>query len=100
MKLPVDFSDAEPTDTIVYTIDFVQDLAVGDSIATAAWQIIVSSGVDPLASAHTVGAPVIVGTEVRQTVGGLISGNYYVMRALVTTALGNKVSLFSHVRSD
>lgn len=100
MELPADFSSVEPTDVQTFIIDFVNDLADSDSISAALWQIIVSTGNDPLAAARTVGDPVIVGTEVRQTVTGLISGNYYVMRALVTTTLGNKVSLYSHVRSD
>lgn len=100
MKLPVDFSDDYPPDTILYAIDFVNDLPPGDTIASAVWQVIVSTGSDPLPASHLNGAAVIVGTEVRQSISNLQSGVLYTMRALVTTQNGNKISLFSHVRAD
>jgi hypothetical protein len=98
MKLPAEFSDSYPAESAVYTIDFVNDLAVGDSIQSAIWQILSISTADPNPQSHAIGGPSIVGTEVQQTCAGLLTGVLYTMRALVITAQANKVSLFAHVR--
>lgn len=99
MRLPVDFSDSYPAESATYAIDFVNDLASGDSIASALWQILSISTADPNPQSHAVGSPTVVGTEVHQVCSGLLVGVTYTMRVLVVTTLGNRVSLFAHVRS-
>lgn len=99
-RLPTDFSDTTPAQSATYSIDFVNDLAAGDSISSALWQILAISTADSNPQSHAVGSPTIVGTEVRQVCSGLLTGVLYTMRALVVTANGNRVSLFSHVRSE
>lgn len=93
-----DFDVADSGESEVYTLDFVNDLAASDSLATVTWSLSVNQGTDPSPNSHLSGSAVIAGTQTLQRISGLLPGVNYKVEAVVTTTLGNTVSLWSHVR--
>ncbi len=102
MYVGKDFDPADPSESEVYSFDFVRDLTEGESIASATWTIAVaadSAAADPAAATRLSGGPSNAGTITSQRVVGLLDGVKYVLSATVTSNLGNKATLFSHVTS-
>ena len=91
------FKDASPNETDDFTLDFVKDL-FGEAIASATWYCELVNGTDPAPEEHLVDAPVWEGTATTQRIGGLVAGCLYRLRAVVTTAAGATLELYSHVR--
>jgi hypothetical protein len=83
----------------VFGLNFVNDLPSGDSILSVVFTLTVKDGygTDPNPSAHLNGTPGVSGTTALQRLSGLLPGVTYILQAIVTTALGNTISLYSHV---
>ena len=102
-----DFSPAEQAESLIYGLDFVNDLREGESLVEATWEVLVREGEDPDPSSHLVGDPVLVipeGTTVQtattQRIEGLLPDVTYTVRAVVVTSLENKLSLWTHVQGE
>lgn len=95
------FGDASPNEGDDYAFDFVRDIG-GNTITGAEWFCELVTGNDPAPSSgvgsHLVGGPVFSGSITAQRVSGLIAGNIYRLRAVVTTDVGSTLELYSHVR--
>lgn len=97
MKLPRDFSPADPGESNVYAIDFAADLPSGDSIASAQWQVATVQGTDVAPQSHCVGSPAVYGSIVTQRIANLVPGTIYRVQAVATTQAGNVLSLWAHL---
>ena len=95
-----DFDPAAPTESEVFTLDFVNDLTDGDSIVSAAVTLTVNEGVDATPSSRLNGTYGVTGTKVMQRLTGLLSGVLYCLSITITTANGNDIELNSHVQSQ
>lgn len=102
-----DFSPAETAESLIYGLDFVNDLAEGESLTGATWEVLVREGADPDPDSHIVGVPALVTpdgttaqTATTQRIAGLLPDVIYTIRAVVTTSLGNSLSLWSHVQGE
>lgn len=85
----------------MYAFNFVNDLASGDTLASAVWTCTVSQGTDPNPSARLVGAPALSGTTTTtQRVAGGVAGVSYILTATATTTLGNVLVLWSFSRVE
>lgn len=103
MYVGQDFDAADPQESEVYSFDFVRDLAPGETIASAVWTCEVapdSPVADAGAATRLVGPPGNDGQVTMQRVAGLVDGVKYVLQAVVTSSLGNQVSLWSNVTCD
>lgn len=72
-------------------------MAASDSLLTTVWTCTVSQGTDPTPAARLSGAPQIFNTTTttQKIIGGVV-GVRYILQAVVTTAQGYTLSLFSH----
>jgi hypothetical protein len=102
-----DFSPAEQAESLIFGLDFVNDLSEGESLVEATWELVVRYGADPDPNSHLVGDPMLVtpeGTTLQtattQRIEGLLPDVTYTVRAVVTTSLENKLSLWSHVAGE
>ncbi len=92
-----DFDVADPEDDQFYGIDFVNDLADGDSIASANVLLTLKSGDDPDPSSHLGSSAFVLGTIVEARIMGLIAGNVYTLQIVAATTLGDRVSLWANI---
>ncbi len=92
-----DFDVADPEDDQFYGIDFVNDLADGDSIVSATVSLTLKSGNDPNPSSHLGSSAFIVGTIVEVRIMGLLAGNVYTLQIVVATTLNDRVSLWANI---
>jgi len=80
------FTQKNPNENEVFSMDFVNNLALNESITSATATITLKSGVtDPDMNTMLVGVPVINGTIVSQSVQGGINGNYYYLQLTANT---------------
>ena len=92
--------DYDPSDTgeiEIYTLDFVNDLVNGETIASAVWTCTPIIGIDSNATSCVFGAATFSGTQTSQPFKNFVSGVYYQLLATVGTSLGNTKKLWSHV---
>lgn len=64
------FSSKRTSEVEVFTVDFVNLLPPGVTVVSAVWSMGVHLGRDPAAASMLRGAYSIVGSEVRQMIGG------------------------------
>lgn len=95
-----DFHPNDVGESAEYSFDFARDLEDGDSIVSAAWSCWAEEGTDASASSRLSGSASVSGTKTTQRVDGLLADVKYGLQAIVTTTLGNTVSLFSYVKSQ
>lgn len=92
-----DFPIMDPSEQIDLTIDFVNDAAKGDDIASATWTVAVVTGTDASASTRALGDIDVCGQQVTQRMGGVLNGVKYKVTALATMDSGEVLGLYSHV---
>ena len=98
-----DFHPSDVGESEIYTFDFLNDLATGETITDASGFCSVaadSEGTDDLPQAHVSDDSddmTITGTKTSQRISGLAAGVKYVLQAIVTTSNSNTKSLWSHV---
>ncbi len=95
-----DFSPSDVGENEIYSLDFVNDLQSGETITAVTFTMTVAQGVDATPSARLNGSPGWTGTRTMQRCSGMLGGVTYTLQAVVTTSLGNTLSLFSHIRSQ
>ena len=100
-----DFGPADPGEKEVYGFDFTAILATGETIASAAWTCSVVTGTDPSPSSRIFGSALIgpgkygrASAATQQWFSGFLPGCQYRLQAMVTTSLGQALSLWSHVQ--
>jgi len=88
-----------------YGLDFVRDIAQTDVITSAVWSLSVLSGTDPTPNSHLIGPPALATptgttrqTATVQRIGGLLGDVLYTVSAVVGTAEGDTVELFTHIQ--
>lgn len=84
-------------ETIILTVDFAKELATGETIIAAEWDVSVVSGTDATPNAMKSGAVSIAGTKVSQTIFGGISGVTYRQKAKATTSAGQILVVSAHL---
>lgn len=92
-----DFPIMDPSEQIDLTLDFVNDAARCDNIASATWTVAVVTGVDASASTRALGSISTSGQKVTQRMGGLLTGVKYKVTALATMQSGEVLGLYSNV---
>jgi hypothetical protein len=95
-----DFDPSDTGENERYTLDFVNDMQVGDTIASVAWTCSVaakSENADEAAAGCISEAAIFNGSKTTQRVSGLKSGVIYTLRADIVTTNGDTVALWSHV---
>lgn len=94
-----DFSVMDTGENEVFGLDFVNDLPMGDSILSVVFSLTVRPGygADPSPSSRLNGTPGFSGTTALQRLSGLLPGVTYILQAVIQTALGNTISLWSHI---
>ena len=95
------FQPMSPDENEVFGINFVNDLAAGESIVSVtAFNISVKQGTDATPTTHLVGVPSFVGTTVVQRISGVLNGVEYILEAVIFTTAGNTRSLFSYLPGE
>lgn len=100
-----DFPPADVNESELYCFDFVNDLRAGHTIASAVWTCTVaaiSEADDPDAASRLIDDPLLQDRQPTKTfhrVAGLQPGVTYRLQAVATTQLGDRVTLWSHVKS-
>lgn len=89
---PSDSGESEP-----YTLDFVNDLVAGETLASATWTCAVVAGVDASAASHVSGSASVSVTQTSQQFSGFVVGVKYRLQAVAITSAGSTKSLWSHV---
>lgn len=93
-----DFDPANPTETEIYSLDFVNELADLETLSSiSAVTLTVFQGTDATPSSHLSGSASISGTTVSQRLATLTSGVTYTLAITVITSLSNTITLFSRV---
>jgi hypothetical protein len=92
-----DFDPSDVGENEAYTLDFVNDLAPNEALASATWSCQAVTGSDPAAASHVSGAASVAGKTTSQRITGLLPGVKYRLQAVAATTFGNSVSLWSHV---
>jgi hypothetical protein len=95
-----DFDVATKGERQPYALDFVRDIADGDTLVSAIWTCEVVEGIDPNASSCISGPASVSGTKTFQFVILLVPGVRYRLTATVITAVGSTVVLYSHVTCE
>jgi hypothetical protein len=102
-----DFSPAEQAESLIYGLDFVNDVVEDEILTGAVWELVVRHGIDPAPNSHLVGTPQLVvpngtgaQTATTQRIAGLLPDVTYTVRAVVTTSMGNTFSLWSHISGE
>lgn len=80
----------------IFTLDFVRDLAAGETIASASFSAVALLGVDPAPNSRLMGRAAFFGTKVSQMFTGALAGEKYRLIATVATNLRPAVKLWSH----
>jgi hypothetical protein len=83
------FSYKITTESELFTFDFTQVLAAGETILTANCAIVVMNGVDPNPSNLLLGAAVIVNKTASQRIIGGLAEVTYRLEMTITTSLTN-----------
>lgn len=93
-----DFDPANATESEVYSLDFVNELASGESLSSVtSVTLTVFQGTDADPSSHLSGSASITGTIVSQRLVTLTSGVTYTLSFTVLTTQTNTITLFSRV---
>jgi hypothetical protein len=102
-----DYSPAEQAESLIYGLDFVNDLSEGESLTEATWELLVRSGTDLDPNSHLIGTPSLVTpdgtaaqTATMHRIEGLLPDVTYTVRAVVRTSLDNTLSLWTHVTGE
>jgi hypothetical protein len=101
-----DFDPADPDESDVFSFDFVNDLASGETVISTTWAITVLAGFDPTPALRFVGLPGVnaslttgLNTVSSQRLGGLLNAVTYAVKADVVTTNSNTKSLWSRIPS-
>jgi hypothetical protein len=92
-----EFSPADSVENEIYAFDFKRDLATGEVVESADFEISVIEGTDASASSRLLGPASVSGVQARQRVANLVPGVVYKLQAIVTTNQGNTKSLWGRV---
>lgn len=94
------FSSKDPRENAIFTLDFANDLAAGETITGVDSFITFVDGpnmdIDP--SAMLNGVPAINGTKIGQYIHGGTNGNVYKWVAIITTSLSQELALAGFVQ--
>lgn len=82
------FSDKDPLETIVLSVDFSQVLGQGETIQSAVWSVTRENGSEDTAPMLSGAVDISAAPIVRQLVTGGTDGGTYLHRAKVTTSAG------------
>ncbi len=83
----------DPAEALVADFSFANEIAVGETIASAQISCSVLSGKDATPSAVLSGAPNISGSSVLQRFHGGVAGATYLMRCVATLSSGRVLAL-------
>lgn len=86
------WSPKDPGSTEFFTVDFVRQLAAGDTITSATITCSVLAGVDAAAGSMVSGSAVISGTNVSQSIRLGVAGVHYQLEFSATTAQGETLT--------
>jgi hypothetical protein len=89
----MDFTPKRVGESEVLTVDYVDDLAPGETILSASWSMRVKAGSDPAASSMIQGTVTVTGTKVSQMVTAGVAGVLYEPLCTALTSLGQTVEL-------
>jgi hypothetical protein len=99
-----DFGQRTIGEKIIFSLDYGQNLAQGEAIASATWKLSLASGSDSLTPQNRVGAgnSTITGSVVSSplidfSTGSISSGSRYLIQCLAVTSLGETIVGVSHV---
>jgi hypothetical protein len=94
-----DWDPLDVAETDVFSLNFINDLNVGETILSVSFSIGVTCGNDPSPASRLMGSPGILGTIVSQTVAHPVEGVTYWLAALATTSAGRQIELWAHFPS-
>lgn len=89
----MNFSPKRTIETEIFTVDYVNDLATGETIISATWTATVADGVDATPNAIIQGGATISGTRVSQKLTAGLPGVRYAPICTATTSLGQVIVL-------
>ncbi len=93
-----DFDPANSTESEVYSLDFVNELATGETLLSiTSVTFTVFQGTDANPDSHVSGNPSITGSVASQRLVSLTSGVTYTLAFTVLTSLSNTITLFSRI---
>ena len=99
MHTNADFPPANPNETQPYSIDFINDLPVGQTIIGANVTLTTYQGTDSNPSSHLIGSTPsqIISTIVTQIIGNLVAGNIYSLNIVAISSNGFTYELYAFI---
>lgn len=94
-----DFQNSTVGESEVYSFDFENDIASGETLSVATFTLSVHEGTDASPSSRLSGSSSISGTIASQRLTGLQSNVTYNLSCSVTTSLNNTLILWARVTS-
>jgi hypothetical protein len=100
-----DFDVANPSESEIFSFDFVNELGSGETISSvSSITLAVFQGTDNNPNGHLSGGSSISGTTVSQRIGGsgapagnMIAGVTYTFQITINTSLANILTLYSRI---
>lgn len=89
----MDYTEKRVTEREIISVDFTDDLAIGETILSAVWTCSVKIGTDPAANAMISGTATIVGPIVSTLLIDGLAGVHYYPICTITTSLGQRLVL-------
>ena len=82
------FSDKDPLETVVLTVDFTAVMADGETVQSAVWSITRENDTEDTASMLDGATDISAAPLIRQRITGGTVGGTYLHRAKITTSAG------------
>lgn len=82
------FSEKDPSEVVVLSVDFSQVLAEGETIQSATWTVTRENGTEDTATMLDGGVDITGAPSVRQRITGGTDGGTYLHRARIVTSTG------------
>lgn len=104
MYIGTDLPDMSTNDIRTLALDFVNDLAVGETISSSQAfcevppELNVGAPTDGNPSSHITNGPTVLGTKVAVRIATLIPGICYRLRIVATTNQANSPELYAHIK--
>lgn len=89
----MNFTPKRSAEVEIFTVDYANNLALGETIASAVWTVTVVQGADANSASMIHGVASISGTKVSQMIAAGVPGVTYAPVCTATTSLGQTLVL-------
>ena len=98
-RTPLNFTAADPGSLEVsnYSFNFGPELAAAETISSATWTLTATIGLDLSPATRLIGSPTNSGQLTTQSIGNLVAGETYLVRATIVSSNAQTLTAYSNV---